>query len=190
VNPLSAVFTAFGGLALAVGPALIAPAGAETVSPRPGASAPIRLAQITPKPIEPEEEGSGDTTEGEGDGGSGSDTFRFRVCNKSRIKASVALSALYAPGSKDYIVAGWWTVDVGKCVDIGSYPKGHFYHFAKAFAANNTSFWGTKDLQLCVEVPGPFKRINLAGYKCDAKLLKPFRHVEVVKDTYEWTLNN
>ncbi len=188
MNPLSALLAALGGLSLAAGPALTGLAAAETVAPRPAAAAPLRLAQITPKPIEPEEEGSGDTTEG--DGGSGGDTFRFRVCNKSRIKASVALSALYAPGSQDYIVAGWWTVDVGKCVDIGSYPKGHFYHYAKAFSANNSSFWGTKDLLLCVEVPGPFKRINLAGYKCDASLLKPFRHVEVVKDSYEWTLNN
>lgn len=112
--------------------------------------------------------------------------FTFRVCNKTKTEASVAVSALYAPGSPDYIVAGWWNVAGGDCRDIGQYPKGHFYFFAKA--RRGTSWWGQRDIDLCVEFPGPFKRINFKNYKCANEELKPFRHVVVEKAVYEWSL--
>lgn len=112
-------------------------------------------------------------------------TFEFSVCNRAGSTASVALSALYAPGSKDYIVAGWWQVAAGACRKIGTYPRGHFYTHATASKGS----WGRGDLKLCVETPGPFKRINLAGTKCAASLLRPFTHMDVQKPTYELTLN-
>ncbi|TBW40443.1 DUF1036 domain-containing protein [Siculibacillus lacustris] len=112
--------------------------------------------------------------------------FDFSVCNETRSKASVAISSRYAPGSSDFVVAGWWVVEPGSCRRIGAYPRGHFYTFAKA---PNGNFWGRGDLHLCTEQPGPFKRINLKTYKCSNDLLKPFNHVEVVKSSYEWTLN-
>jgi uncharacterized membrane protein len=111
--------------------------------------------------------------------------FEFRVCNDTREAAAVALSARYAPGSNDFIVAGWWTVAARSCKSIGHYPRGHFYTYAHASGGGH---WGSPDLKLCVEEPGPFKRINLTGYKCDGRLLKPFNHVEVVEAVYKWTL--
>ena len=115
------------------------------------------------------------------------DFFLFRVCNQSKTEASVALSALYAPRSSDYVVAGWWTVPGHECRDIGKYPRGNFYFFAKA--RHGSTWWGQRDLELCVEYPGPFKRINLKNYKCAGNALKPFRHVVVERSVYEWTLS-
>jgi len=111
--------------------------------------------------------------------------FDFSVCNRGRHAASVAISSLYAPGSNDYVVAGWWQVPGGACKKIGSYPRGHFYTHATASGGS----WGRGDLKLCVETPGPFKRINMKGITCSTKLLRPFSHVEVTSAAYEWTLN-
>jgi uncharacterized membrane protein len=111
--------------------------------------------------------------------------FSFSVCNKSHKNASVALGAHYAPGSKDYVVAGWWQVAAGACRTIGNYPRGHFYTHAKATGTS----WGRGDIKFCVETPGPFKRINLSGAKCAPALLRPFSHADVQNATYTLTLN-
>ena len=110
--------------------------------------------------------------------------FDFSVCNRARSDASVALSARLAPGSSDFVVAGWWKVAPGTCRKIGSYPRGHFYMHAAA----GGSTWGKGDLNLCVETPGPFKRINLANYKCASNALRKFSHVDVGSAKWEWTL--
>jgi uncharacterized membrane protein len=112
--------------------------------------------------------------------------FEFRVCNETSRPATVAVSSRYQPGSSDFVVAGWWTVAARGCRSIGHYPRGHFYTYAHASGGGE---WGKGDLRLCVEEPGPFKRINLTDYKCDRRLLRPFNHVEVVRSVYEWTLN-
>jgi uncharacterized membrane protein len=111
--------------------------------------------------------------------------FEFSVCNRAGSTASVALSAHYAPGSKDYVVAGWWQVAPGRCRTIGHYPRGHFYTHATATRAS----WGRGDVKLCVETPGPFKRINFKGVSCPTGLLRPFTHVDVQQPTFQLTLN-
>lgn len=111
--------------------------------------------------------------------------FSFSVCNRSAKTASVAIGSHYSPGSKDYVVAGWWQVAAGACRTIGNYPRGHFYTHAKAAGLS----WGRGDIRFCTETPGPFKRINLGGSKCAPALLRKFSHVDVQNATYTLTLN-
>ena len=116
--------------------------------------------------------------------GAGESMFDFSVCNRAPKEASVAISARLAPGSKDFVVAGWWRVASGSCRKIGSYPRGHFYMHATASGTN----WGKGDLNLCVETPGPFKRINLPNYKCSGDQLRKFSHQDIRAARWEWTL--
>lgn len=111
--------------------------------------------------------------------------FDFSVCNRTGKEVSTAISHRLAPGSKDFVVAGWWKVASGKCRKIGSYPRGHFYMHAQSGGAT----WGKGDLTLCVETPGPFKRISLPNYKCNGPLLRKFSHVDVKSGIWEWTLS-
>ena len=117
--------------------------------------------------------------------GAGDQMFGFSVCNRTGKEVSTAISHRLAPGSKDFVVAGWWKVASGSCRKIGSYPRGHFYMHAQA--GGNT--WGKGDLTLCVETPGPFKRISLPNYKCNGPLLRKFSHVDVKSGIWEWTLS-
>jgi uncharacterized membrane protein len=110
--------------------------------------------------------------------------FAMRVCNKSGKEASVAVSARLAPGSPDFVVQGWWRVPARRCVDIGSFPRGHFY----AHAVAGRSSWGDGDMRLCVESPGPFKRVNFSGYQCSKQLLRRFTHVNITTARWTWNL--
>lgn len=111
--------------------------------------------------------------------------FSFRVCNKAGREASVAVSARLSPSSSDFVVQGWWRVPARRCVDIGNFPRGHLYAHA---VAGRTS-WGNSNMRLCVETPGPFKRINFPGYKCSKGLLRQFTDLNVTKERWTWTLN-
>ena len=111
--------------------------------------------------------------------------FDFSVCNKTRAPTSVAISARLAPDSKEFIVAGWWKVAAGSCRKIGTYPRGHFYMHAQS----GRTTWGKGGIPLCVETPGPFKRISLPNYKCNASLLRNFSHVEIKSASWDWTLS-
>ena len=59
------------------------------------------------------------------------DYFTFKVCNKSKYDAQVAISHRVDPSSKDFYVRGWYFVDAGECATIGDYPSGWFYHYAE-----------------------------------------------------------
>lgn len=117
--------------------------------------------------------------------GAGDQMFGFSVCNRTAKEVSVAISHRLAPSSRDFVVAGWWKVAARGCRKIGSYPRGHFYMHAQS----GGSTWGKGDITLCVETPGPFKRISLPNYKCNGPLLRKFSHVDVKSASWEWTLN-
>ncbi len=116
--------------------------------------------------------------------GAGESMFAFSVCNRAPREASVAISSRLAPGSKDFVVSGWWRVAAGSCRKIGTYPRGHFYMHATAGGTR----WGKGDVNLCVESPGPFKRINLTNYRCNADLLRKFSHQNIHTASWQWTL--
>ncbi len=109
--------------------------------------------------------------------------FSFRVCNKSRKKASVALS--YRNNKNKWIVQGWWTIQVGDCRRLGSFRKGYFYYFAKNYSGSGE--WRGK-FKLCVEIPKAFKRVNRTGYKCPNRLLKKVIEKQVKTSKYTWNL--
>ena len=117
--------------------------------------------------------------------GAGEQMFAFSVCNRTRNEVSVAISARLAPGSSDFVVSGWWKVAGGGCRTIGTYPRGNFY----MHATSGGTTWGKGDTTLCVETPGPFKRINISGYKCSGSLLRKFSRGDVQSAKWEWTLN-
>ena len=122
--------------------------------------------------------------------GAQAQTFTFEVCNKSNVSASVAVSNLVAVGDSRFEVQGWWTVGAGNCRSIGNFPRGWFYLYAEQ--TNSARIvWSGKDLNLCIEYPGPFDRINMSGYSCSSKNLKGFTAELIGSDTgtFTWTLN-
>ena len=114
------------------------------------------------------------------------DYFTFKVCNKSKYDAQVAISHRVDPSSKDFYVRGWYFVDAGECATIGDYPSGWFYHYAEN-RDDNTQFWGG-EFDLCVSYK-KFTWINEGG-SCDKDLLKPFVEKDIKPGTYTWTLND
>jgi len=116
-------------------------------------------------------------------------TFTFQVCNQSSVSASVAVSNLVAVGDSRFEVQGWWTVGAGTCSSIGNFPQGWFYYYAEQ--TNSAQLYWPGDFGLCIEYPGPFDRINAAGYTCDPSLLKQFNEEQIpsTTGTFTWTLN-
>ena len=129
------------------------------------------------------------TAPGEGSGSrtarptASGDYFSFRVCNKSRKKASVALS--YRNENNKWIVQGWWTVNVGDCRRLGNFRKGYFYYYAKNYSGSGE--W-RGNFKLCVKIPQAFKRVNRAGYKCNSRLLKRFIERKINNSQFTWNL--
>ena len=119
----------------------------------------------------------------------GSGQFLFRVCNNSGVTAAVAISPHVSTSDSRFRVVGWYVAEPG-CTNIGSYPKGWFYFFAEQRNSGRI-YWGNNDIQLCVEHPGPFDRVNVAGYTCDSSDLKGFssEFIDAGTGTYTWTLN-
>jgi uncharacterized membrane protein len=117
-------------------------------------------------------------------------SFAFRVCNKTTEEATVAIVSHTAAGSSQFEVEGWWSVGGGKCKTIGTFPIGNFYSYAEDKKGNGDEWSGT-DTQQCVQYPGPFGRIALANYTCQANektrgfvLQKPAN-----QETFTWNLN-
>jgi uncharacterized caspase-like protein/uncharacterized membrane protein len=113
--------------------------------------------------------------------------FSFRVCNKSSCKISVAISH-YSDKMQTFLVEGWFTVEMGKCGNLGSYKKGWFYYYAQCYGNSRLGRWAGKTM-ICVEYPGPFTRVRQGGtYTCQSREdLVGFFEVRV--DGEEWTQN-
>jgi uncharacterized membrane protein len=118
-------------------------------------------------------------------------TFNFQVCNQSGVSASVAVSGLTGVGSNQWNVEGWWTVPSGSCRVLGSFPDGWFYYYAEQTGASQNQWAGTA-LNLCVQYPGPFERVNFSGYNCQSsEQLREFNGTLMPSNegTFTWTLN-
>jgi uncharacterized membrane protein len=115
-------------------------------------------------------------------------TFSLKVCNTSKVSASVAISNLVAVGDKRFEVQGWWTVASGDCDTLGTFPQGWFYIYAEQTNTGQEVWEG--DFPLCVEFPGPFDRVNTAGTTCTADNLKQFTSelVPSTTGTFTYTL--
>lgn len=111
------------------------------------------------------------------------DSFVLTVCNRDGEPADIAVSHPVSPGSPDFWVEGWWSVDPGECAPIGRFTTGWFYYYAESDGGE----W-SGETPICVS-DEPFKRMNFAngGYTCDEDLLLPF--VEVRVETPEFTIN-
>lgn len=176
---------------------LDAPAGSARIgTPQPAEQAQalpgtVRLAQRGGRDPEddPDDQPQTPSRRGGGGGGGGDDDyFEFVVCNKSRSRVSVAITYLADVGSEDFYVRGWYNVNAGDCDRIGSFPKGYFYYYAKQYRGEG--HWPGKDLQFCVEFPGPFKRLNREGYRCGkSEQLRTFHAKVIDSPKFTWTLN-
>lgn len=97
--------------------------------------------------------------------------YKVQYCNKTGGKLYLAVSYIETPGSKDWVVEGWKNLNAGACVTM-TYAAGNYYYY---YAEDDgDGFWGKDDFMLCVEHPGPFRRINRANYTCDDSELKGF----------------
>lgn len=116
------------------------------------------------------------------------DFFTFEVCNQSKRRASVAVMGRDTP-EDEFSVQGWHTVSAGSCESVGRFAKGTFYAMASVYGNINRGWWN-KDIRLCVDVPGPFHRVNSPGHECRRnERLVPFRKFTATGPTLRWTLN-
>jgi len=111
--------------------------------------------------------------------------INVNFCNRTSDKIYLALSYLKAPGSSDWIVEGWKNINGNSCMDFDLPSAGWFYYYAEDDAGGT---WGADDIKICVEHPGPFRRVNVDGYTCDGDELKGFRGVDP-GDNASYTVN-
>lgn len=97
--------------------------------------------------------------------------YRVEFCNRTNEKVYLAVSYVETPGSKDWIVEGWKNINAGACIQL-DFAKGNYYYY---YAENDgDGYWGGDDFELCVQRPGPFRRINRSSYTCDGDDLMGF----------------
>jgi uncharacterized membrane protein len=82
--------------------------------------------------------------------------FLYRVCNKSSYDAWMALSTRAQPGGNVWRNHGWYGVQRGQCVDLGSYPKQVFYWFGRDAQGGTWGNGTTPDELTCVNLSGTF----------------------------------
>ncbi len=126
-----------------------------------------------------------------GSAGAQAQTFHFQVCNHSKVQASVATASHVSPTDSNFVIQGWWSVSPGSCAWIGYFPQGWFYFYAEQ---TNTQelVWEGKDVQICVQYPGPFERTNTPNYTCaNNEQLRGFTGANIGSNigTYTWNLN-
>lgn len=114
--------------------------------------------------------------------------FTFTVCNKSRYKASVAISGRKDPVSDTYTIIGWYVYDPGECANLGKWAKGSFYFMAQQYN-NQRLGWRGNDTKFCV-TNSAFNRTRIAGYTCrGGERLEGF-FWRNLSDDFTWNLGN
>lgn len=126
-----------------------------------------------------------------GSAGAQAQTFHFQVCNHSNVEASVATASHVSPTDSNFVIQGWWSVPAASCQYIGYFPQGWFYYYAEQ---TNTQqlVWKGSDVQICVQYPGPFTRVNTANYSCaNNEELRGFTGSNIASNigTFTWNLN-
>jgi uncharacterized membrane protein len=96
-------------------------------------------------------------------------------CNKTAGNIYLAVSYREAPGSDRWEVEGWKQIGGNSCITLTVPNDGSIYDYAED---ETNGDWGG-DFKLCVERPGPFKRINSADYTCNDDLLVGFGETDV-----------
>ena len=96
-------------------------------------------------------------------------------CNQMSDPVYLALSYREQPGSANWVVEGWKQINGNSCFKITVPNDGTVYDYAEMPGQGD---WGG-DFKLCVERPGPFRRINTAGFTCDPDDLVGFGEIEV-----------
>ena len=151
----------------------------QNQSPTPG-----QTGTQSPAPNQPPTSGQAVTQ-----GQASSPTFTFKVCNKTKRSASVAIAGQVSNDHKTWTwyTQGWWAVSAGECSTIGEFAKGWFYYYAKSA----TSDWHGTDSHLsrtCVS-SSAFKRSDPAGYQCaKGEKLVAFNGNNINDDTFTWNI--
>lgn len=117
------------------------------------------------------------------------DYFQFEVCNRSKYDARVSVMGRKDLQSRDWIVEGWFRVPAHDCMIIGRYAKKEIYSVALVKGSSRLAVRGNA-AKLCVQFPGPFARVNTAGYRCRSnERLESFRKIEVMSGVKKFTWN-
>jgi uncharacterized membrane protein len=115
-------------------------------------------------------------------------TFSLEVCNKSSYSASVAIAVQQSVSSTNLIVKGWYGVAPNTCEPVGNFAKGITYFVA--MERNSLRGWRGTGGKFCVQIPGPFQRVNQPNYSCREKeRLELFEKVTVRSDQYTWNIS-
>eukprot|EP01030_Chromulinospumella_sphaerica_P024147 gene24147-24210_t len=96
-------------------------------------------------------------------------------CNKTSGPIYLAVSYRETPGSDRWVVEGWKQIGGASCITLHLPNDAMIYDYAEDESDGD---WGG-DFQLCVERPGPFKRINTADYTCNSDLLEGFGETDL-----------
>lgn len=99
---------------------------------------------------------------------------QLSFCNHMSDTVYLALSYKDKPGSSNWVVEGWKQINSNSCFKITVPNDGMIYDYAEMPGQGD---WGG-DFMLCVERPGPFKRINTADYTCDDEDLVGFGEID------------
>jgi len=112
-------------------------------------------------------------------------TFAFEVCNRSNLRASIAVLH-YSDALSDWLAEGWWSANSGSCTNIGNFKKGQFYYYANEY--NGNAEW-PGDFGSCVRFPGPFKD-RVGSRRCSSNEHKLFSRASVSRDKFTVNLGN
>lgn len=113
----------------------------------------------------------------------------LEVCNKSGRNATVAVSFM-EPGDERWVTRGWFAVNNGACISVGTTDNANFYMYAEAL--NDGDYVWKGEHSLCVQYPGPFTRYESgAGRTCEShEALVGFQKMHAEQaGTWTWTLD-
>lgn len=90
--------------------------------------------------------------------------FRLHVCNHSYRYADVAVHSMQFNA---WIVSGWYRVNPGQCITVGTFQKANL-GIADLYArdTSGTIVWdgyaypNPNEMRLCLDYPGPFRRFT------------------------------
>ncbi len=108
----------------------------------------------------------------------------FKACNSgdTTINLSLAVSETIAAPDK-YRVSGWFEVKERNCTVLGPVSPG-WVHVYGQVGGEDKGYFRESDVDLCVEYPGPFEKLIVAGANCGSGVRRGFRRIYVSGETY------
>ena len=118
--------------------------------------------------------------------------FQYTVCNKSSYLAFVAIASRVKPGSASWRNHGWYSIQRGQCRELGSYPQGVFYWYARDAKGGTWGNGDAPDERTCVNLNGAFDFTysDAAGSCRPGYAVARFRKVNVTGPAWQTTLND